>query len=76
MTIEIKRDCELCNGTGEIIKTTPSGGSTTAPCEACSGTGKLPYLISDDLETKLNELEDKVNDVMDKSNDIFEKVNE
>jgi len=74
MTVEIYRDCERCNGTGEISTAPLAGGSGTKTCPDCGGTKKMLFATSDGLETLLDDLKDKVDDILDKCNDILEQV--
>jgi len=76
MAIEILRDCERCNGTGEVIRTPMGGIPGLVPCSDCEGTSKMHFLESSDLETVLGNLETKLDNLQETSDDILDKVND
>ncbi len=69
--LAIKKECQRCNGTGEIPNGSLGSGGASDTCPRCSGSGSVEEGGIDNLATILDNLDTKM-DRLDAHLDVVE----
>jgi len=75
MDIPILVMCELCNGTGTVIRGTPTNPGQPVTCPRCNGVGRVKSGYIPDVDSTLTTIITKCEEIKTKQNQMQADIN-